>query len=58
MLSALTDDSYALNGGPSFHKMKDSIMVEGGPGIDFAMLKIRARAEAAAVLKAISRSQR
>jgi len=38
-LSALTDDFYALNGGLSFHKMKDSMMVEGGPGIDFAMLK-------------------
>ncbi len=38
-LSALTDDFYALNGGLSFHKIQDSMTVEGGPGIDFAMLK-------------------
>ena len=38
-LSALTDDFYALGGGLSFHKLKNSMVVEGGPGIDFAMLK-------------------
>lgn len=38
-LSALTDDFYALNGGLSFHKIQGSMTVEGGPGIDFAMLK-------------------
>ena len=38
-LSALTDDFYALNGGLSFHQIKGSMTVEGGPGIDFAMLK-------------------
>lgn len=38
-LSALTDDFYALNGGLSFHKIRGSMEVEGGPGIDFAMLK-------------------
>jgi hypothetical protein len=38
-LSALTDDFYALNGGLSFHKIQNSMEVEGGPGIDFAMLR-------------------
>ena len=38
-LSARTDDFYALNGGLSFHQIKGSMTVEGGPGIDFAMLK-------------------
>lgn len=38
-LSDLTDDFYALNGGLSFHRMRGSTVVEGGPGIDFAMLK-------------------
>ena len=38
-LSALTDEFYGLGGGLSFHKLKTSMVVEGGPGIDFAMLK-------------------
>jgi Domain of unknown function (DUF4375) len=38
-LSALTDELYALNGGLSFHRIRGSTIVEGGPGIDFAMLK-------------------
>lgn len=38
-LSALTDDFYALDGGLSFHRVRDSTVVEGGPGIDFAMLR-------------------
>lgn len=38
-LSALTDEFYALNGGLSFHRIRGSTVVEGGPGIDFAMLK-------------------
>jgi len=37
-LSDLTDDFYALNGGLSFHGIRGSMVVEGGPGIDFAML--------------------
>ena len=36
-LSALTDELYALDGGLSFHQIKGSMVVEGGPGIDFAM---------------------
>jgi Domain of unknown function (DUF4375) len=38
-LSDLTDEFYALNGGLSFHRMRGSTIVEGGPGIDFAMLR-------------------
>jgi hypothetical protein len=38
-LSGLTDEFYALNGGLSFHRIRGSTVVEGGPGIDFAMLK-------------------
>jgi uncharacterized protein DUF4375 len=38
-LSALTDDFYALDGGLSFHRVRDSMVAEGGPGIDFAMLR-------------------
>ena len=38
-LSALTDQLYALDGGVSFHSIKGSMVVEGGPGIDFAMRK-------------------
>jgi uncharacterized protein DUF4375 len=38
-LSALTDDLYALDGGLSFHRVRDSTVVEGGPGIDFAILR-------------------
>jgi hypothetical protein len=38
-LSALTDELYALNGGLSFHRIRGSTIVEGGPGIDFAMLR-------------------
>jgi hypothetical protein len=38
-LSDLTDEFYALNGGLSFHRIHGSTVVEGGPGIDFAMLK-------------------
>ena len=37
-LAALTDELYALDGGLQFHRIKDSMVVEGGPGIDFAML--------------------
>jgi hypothetical protein len=37
-LSSLTDELYALNGGLEFHRIKGSMVVEGGPGIDFAML--------------------
>jgi hypothetical protein len=38
-LSALTDEFYDLNGGLSFHRIKGNMIVEGGPGIDFAMRK-------------------
>jgi hypothetical protein len=34
-----SDYFYALNGGLSFHKIQGSMEVEGGTGIDFAMLK-------------------
>jgi hypothetical protein len=37
-LAALTDELYALDGGLAFHQIKDSMVVEGGPGIEFAML--------------------
>lgn len=38
-LSGLTEDFYALNGGIEFHQIRGSMVVEGGPGIEFAMLK-------------------
>ena len=38
-LSGLTDELYALDGGLEFHRIGNSMEVEGGPGIDFAMLK-------------------
>ncbi|MBI5260985.1 MAG: DUF4375 domain-containing protein [Bradyrhizobium sp.] len=38
-MSRLTDEFYALNGGLEFHQMKGSMMVVGGPGIDYAMIR-------------------
>jgi len=38
-LSAMTDELYALNGELAFQCIKGDMVVEGGPGIDFAMRK-------------------
>jgi hypothetical protein len=35
----IRDKCCALNGGLSFHRMRDRMVVEGELGIDFAMLK-------------------
>lgn len=44
-LSALTEELYALDGGLSFHSVKASTVVEGGPGIDYAMRKYARKKE-------------
>ena len=41
--AALTDELFALDGGLQFHRIKDSMVAEGGPGIDFAMLNYARR---------------
>jgi hypothetical protein len=38
-LSGLTDEFYALDGGLGFQAIGGGMVVEGGPGIDYAMLK-------------------
>jgi Domain of unknown function (DUF4375) len=38
-LSGLTDEFYALDGGLEFHAIGGGMTVEGGPGIDHAILK-------------------
>jgi hypothetical protein len=42
-LSALTDEFYALDGGREFQAIGGGVTVEGGPGLDDAMLKYARR---------------
>jgi hypothetical protein len=42
-LSGLTDEFYALDGGLEFHAIGGGMTVEGGPGIENAMLKYARR---------------
>jgi hypothetical protein len=37
-LSALTDDFYALDGGPAVHTVRGNVVIEGGPGLRDGML--------------------
>jgi hypothetical protein len=43
-LRVMDDELYAVDGGLEFHRIKSSMVVEGGSGIDFAMLKYPAAA--------------
>jgi hypothetical protein len=38
-LPALTDDLYALDGGPGVYTVAGGVTIEGGPGIRYGMLR-------------------
>ncbi len=49
-LSALTDDFYALDGGPAVYHLGGDMTIDGGPGIRHGMLGLRPPHEPASLL--------